>query len=264
MEEAFDAASFVLRSRNRLAILTAVAAHPRTRADLVSTTEGSRETVGRILRQFEDRDWVEHDGTTYAATARGDAIATTIEGMLERLDALAALDPVLPGFPIDELDLPPGALVDATVNVPDVTQPIRPTNRLAELGSAASVVRLYAVGVTPDATALHRDRVRDSGQSFELVTTPDSVDTASGTPQVREPLVELLETEAVVAVTDPDPLLPFFGRFDETSVIGATNDAGSIAGVVEWTDDRMLNWVDDRFDDLLASADRLTPDDLES
>lgn len=263
MEEAFDAASFVLRSRNRLAILTAVAAHSRTRADLVSTTGSSRETVGRILRQFEKRGWVEHDGGTYAATARGRAIATTIDGMLERLEALAALDPVLPWFPVDDLDLPAGALADAAVTVPDVTQPVRPTNRLTELGSAAGVVRLYAVGVTPDATALHRDRVRDAGQSLELATTPDGVDAARGTPPVREPLADLLETDAVVAVTDPDPLLPFFGRFDGTSVIGVTNDAGSIAGVVEWTDDRIVDWVDDRFDEMLASADELTREDLE-
>lgn len=264
MDEAFDAASFVLRSRNRLAILTALADRSQTRAELVSATDGSRETVGRILRQFEELEWVTRDGQTYEPTARGRALATTIDRMLERLDALAALDPVLPALPVDDLDLPDGALGDATLTVPAATQPIRPTNRLTELGTEADLVRLYAIGMTPEATALHLELVREAGQSFEVVTTPDGLDAARRTPQLRELVADLVATDAAVAVADPDPVLPFFGRFDESSVIGVTTDTGSIAGVLEWTDDRMVDWVDARLADRFDGADAVTPEDLES
>jgi predicted transcriptional regulator len=262
MDEPFDAVSFLMRSRNRLAILQAVTVAPKTRQALVSSTGCSRVTVGRILRQFEDRDWVTHDGQTYEGTTEGRTLATVLSGLLEDLAGLERFEPLLSTIEIDALALPRGALADATVTTTDPTQPFRPLNRLTDLGAAASRVRMYAVGMTPDALESHLDLVRSAGQDLEIVTTHSALESVRATSALQEPLAELVETNAVVAVGPPDPDLAFVARFDDHAVIGAATKSGTIAGIAEWSDDRMLAWADARLDARLADAERITPESV--
>lgn len=259
MDEPFDAMSYVLRSRNRFAILEAVSERPRERSALVEATGSSRVTVSRIVRDFEEREWVTTDGREYAATVRGRALASAIRGALEELAGVDRVAPLLPEFPLEDADLPRGALATAAVTIPNAAQPLRPTQRLTELGTTADVARMYAVGMTVEATEAHLELVRDGDQDLELFVTEHAVEMALETPEVREPLAALVATDALVAVCDPDPTFPFVARFDDHAVLAATTESGTIAGIVEWATDEMTAWVDDRLDAHRAASEPLTP-----
>ncbi|WP_227133307.1 helix-turn-helix transcriptional regulator [Halorubellus salinus] len=259
MNDPFDAMSYVLRSRNRFAILEAVADRPCERSALVVRTESSRVTVGRILRDFEERAWVTTDGREYVATVEGRALANAVRAALDELKGVERVAPLLPEFPLEDAVLPRGALAAASVTTPNAAQPLRPTQRLTELGANADVVRTYAVGITVEATEAHLELVRDAGQHLELLVPTTALEAARQTSAVREPLSALVRTDAVVAVCDPDPTFPFVARFDDHAVLAATTDNGTIAGIVEWETDEMAAWVDDRLDDHLAASDPLTP-----
>lgn len=262
MDDPFDAMSYVLRSRNRFGILEAVADRPCERSALVAATGSSRVTVGRILRDFEERAWVTTDGREYAATVEGRALANAIRAALDELEGVGRVAPLLPEFPLEDAVLPRGSLAAATVTTPNAAQPMLPTQRLTELGTNAAVARMYAVGMTVEATEAHLELVRDAGQHLELLVTANALAVARETPAVREPLSALVATDAVVAVCDPDPTFPFVARFDDHAVLAATTDNGTIAGIVEWDTDEMTAWVDDRLDDRLAASERLTPADV--
>lgn len=259
MNDPFDAMSYVLRSRNRLAILEAVADRPCERSALVVVTESSRVTVGRILRDFEERAWVATDGREYVATVEGRALANAIRAALEELEGVDRVAPLLPEFPLQDADLPRGALAAASVTIPNAAQPFRPSQRLAELGTNADVARMYAVGITAEATEGHLELVREADQELELFVTAGALEAARATPEVREPFAALVATDALVAVCEPDPTFPFVARFDDHAVLAATADNGTIAGIVEWTSDEMTAWADDRLDDHLAASKPLTP-----
>ena len=71
MDRVFAEMEFLARSANRGDVLTLVAGAPHDREALAEATGASQPTLGRILRDFEERDWVRATERGYTATATG-------------------------------------------------------------------------------------------------------------------------------------------------------------------------------------------------
>ena len=76
MTAGIESIEFLARSPHRVGVLEALADGPTDRRDLTETTGASSPTVGRILADFEDRQWLVRDGPTYALTALGEYVAS--------------------------------------------------------------------------------------------------------------------------------------------------------------------------------------------
>jgi predicted transcriptional regulator len=258
MSEPLDDVAFLTRSSNRVAVARTLAAGPHSRRELVAETDGSRVTVGRILHDFEERGWVDSVDTLYQLTTRGRLVVQGVETLFDRLAALDRLDPVLPWFAVDRLDVPVESFVDADVTVPTGVEPNRHHQRIGTLGAAAASVRMYSQGVTSEALHIHLDAVRE-GQRLTLLLTDDVLDTARENARLRTDLAALAETDGTVGRVTESLLVPFVGLFDGRCVVGIGDDQDRPVGIVESDDDAVVAWAERTIDDLDAAAVEVGP-----
>lgn len=264
MSRPLDDVAFLARSPNRVAVLRALADGPRSRHELVEETSASRVTVGRILHDFDEREWVTHGDGAYETTTRGRLVARELLALLDRLRAVDRLDPVLPWFAVDRIDVPLSAFVDSEVTVPTGTDPNRHHRRIGTVGAAADTARMYAQGVTREAIDIHRSAVRDDDQRVELVLTRAALDAVRGDEGLREAFRDLVSDAAFVGIVDDPPPVPFVGLFDDRCFVGAVDDSGAFAGVVESDRDAVVDWAVRTLDSLVERAATLSLADLDS
>lgn len=128
-----DDAEFLTRAEHRSAVLDAVARHPQTRADLRDIADVSQSTIGRTLRDFEERRWIKRDGKYYQATQLGAFVAEGFREFVERLNIEHKLRDVWEWLPDESTGFTIEMCADAVVTVSDAEAPYRPVNRLKSL-----------------------------------------------------------------------------------------------------------------------------------
>lgn len=130
---AVDDVAYLVRSEHRVIVLDSLATGPRTRAELQEFTDVSRSTIGRTLREFEDRRWIARNGHRYEITQPGAFVAAGIASLLERLETERRFRDVWHWLPADVRELRLETLSDAVVTVAAVDDPYRPVNRFVSL-----------------------------------------------------------------------------------------------------------------------------------
>jgi DNA-binding transcriptional ArsR family regulator len=254
MPSPLDDVAFLSRSENRVAVMRALADGPHSRQELVETTDGSRVTVGRVLSDFEARGWVRTENSSAALTTQGRLVIGGLDALLARLRAVDRLDPVLPWFEVDRLDVPVESFVDAETTVPTAAEPHRHHRRIGTVGGAASTARMYSQGVTSEALGIHLDAVREAGQRLTLLLTDEAVETAREDDSLGVDLRALVSTDAVVGSVDEALPVPFVGLFDGRCVVGVSDDRDLPVGIVESDDSGVVAWADRTLDRLEAAA----------
>ncbi|MFP4591094.1 MAG: hypothetical protein ACLFM8_06505, partial [Halobacteriales archaeon] len=116
MTKAFDDLQFLMGSENRLAVLSATAEEPMTRADLVEAVDSSGVTVGRILDDLLERRWIEPGSAGYEATYFGQAIAEDAAALEQTVDISNRLWPVCEYFETDRIGFDPRYLAEARMS----------------------------------------------------------------------------------------------------------------------------------------------------
>ena len=171
MEETLAEIEFLALSPNRVTVLESLAGGPRTRSELAEETGASQATLGRILGDFEDRDWVARTDGAYAATATGRLVA---EGFRELLDVMATerdLRDVVAYLPTEAMDFDLRHLADATIVTPTETRPNAPLQRLLALMRRADSVTAFS----PSGFITQRRRLSASRSSRQFSPVAPSI-----------------------------------------------------------------------------------------
>ena len=89
---ALESIAYLARSHNRVALLATLSTGAYTPSDLHDATGVARTTVGRIVNEFEEREWVERtsDGT-YVTTPTGDQVAAEFTPFVESMAVVRKL-----------------------------------------------------------------------------------------------------------------------------------------------------------------------------
>ena len=150
METSLAEVEFLALSENRVEVLRLLAEGARDRSELAAETGASQATLGRILRDFEERSWVERRGGEYTATATGRLVSRGFTDLLDILATERELRGVVEYLPAEELTFDLRHLSDATVTVPSGT-------RVGPSGAAVTRRGATTVGRCPARTS-SRDR----------------------------------------------------------------------------------------------------------
>lgn len=141
MGSALQAIEFLARSDHRVATLEALADRRHERRDLRAATGASDPTIGRVIRDFEDRSWIVREGPYYELTPLGEFVTerflTLREGMRtgERLgDVWRWLPREMEGFAVEYFE-------DAVVAYPGPDYPYRPVERVTHLLESTDSIR---------------------------------------------------------------------------------------------------------------------------
>lgn len=155
MEGVADAAlediAYLSRSDNRVLVLNALSEGPHTRRELEEVTEVSRATLGRIVNEFEERNWAKRttDGD-YVATATGQHIITQFTPFAESIQAIRRLGEAMEWLPTDELSIGLHHFSDAFVKRPEHDDPMEFLDFFTEQIRDASEIRVLTHLAPPE------------------------------------------------------------------------------------------------------------------
>lgn len=262
MESALAEIEFLALSPNRVAVLRRLAADRHTRTDLAVVTGASQATLGRILRDFEERSWIERVDGAYVATATGELVAEGFLDLLAIMETESDLRPIVEYLPTDALDFDLQRFGDATITVPSGTKPNAPVGRVLDLLRGASSVRAFSHAFNEGSLGVVEQRVTAGEMTFEGVFSRHAIDAVADDERLRRLLESLLAAPgASVRVRDEE--IPLAVTVADEAVHLLLRDAnGVLQASVDTDDPTVRDWAHDEFDRHWEAASPLDGDAL--
>ena len=172
MDSPIDDVEFLARSAHRAGVLDALTDGPRTRNDLRAVTGASSPTVGRILGDFEDRQWISRDGPTYELTPLGEFVAERFGTLREAMATERKLRDVWQWLPQEMEGFSVDMFADAVVSYPGPAYPYQPVERITQLIEATTAMRGFGTTVFKSINNETVCRAVLGGMDFEYVYAP--------------------------------------------------------------------------------------------
>lgn len=141
MDPAIQAIEFLARSEHRVAVLDALSRQSRDRRDLRDATGASDPTIGRVLRDFEDRSWIVRDGLSYELTPLGAYVTDLFVELREGMRTGETLREVWQWLPREMEAFSVAHFEDAVVAHPGPNYPYAPVERVTHLLEATDSIR---------------------------------------------------------------------------------------------------------------------------
>lgn len=258
MESALEEIEFLALSPNRVAALHHLTEEPHTRRELVELTGASQPTLGRILSDFEDRAWIERDGSTYRATVTGRLVSRGFSDLVEILETDVELRPIVRWLPAEAITFDLSHLTAATVTTPSRVRPNAPVTRALDLVGDAQEVRIVSYAFNEQSLEVIAERTETGDQRFEGVFSASAIDALADDSQLRERLRDLLTSEEAsiriadesipVAMTVADSVVHLFLR----------DDSGILRASIDVDEPEVYAWATDLFGKYWESAEPLT------
>lgn len=261
-----DELMFLARSRHRIQVLTQLSHEGQSRRDLSDTSDISQPTLGRILGDFERREWVSnnYDGQ-YALTPLGSLVSDATVELLEVLETVSQLAELAEHLPSARLDFDLRHLGDATVITPSPTAPLAHMRRFDELTDNASTVKMFSnvLSCAPKHGSSEDDREMLANVD-EMIVTSDSLSADLDDSELRTWLYGRIENGSLSLHRYEGSASLLFGIFDERVGIVPIDDTQMPCGLIESAAAPIRAWAEETFETYRRAATPLTPEALEA
>jgi predicted transcriptional regulator len=262
MESALAEIEFLTLSSNRVMVLESLAEEPHTRSELTDATGASQPTLGRILRDFEERRWISRTGREYAATATGHLVADGVTDLLAIMETESKLRPVMEWLPADVMGFDLGRLRDATITVPSRTRPSAPVKRVNEALEHAEEVRVCSHAFNEGTLKTVRERVVAGRQRFDGVFSRAAIDALAEDDVLRVRLCELATAESATIRRHPEEIPIAITIVDGRVYLLVRDDDGVLQAAIDTADPEVLSWARSVHEEYWNAATPLEPDAL--
>lgn len=256
MEETLAEIEFLALSENRVAVLSQLAQRRHTRRELAEKIGASQATLGRILSDFEERNWVTRQDGGYVATATGQLVADGFGDLLDVLGTERELREIVPYLPTESMTFDLRKLADATVTTPTQTRPNAPVQRLQRLMRDADSVTAFSHAFNDQSLATAADRAGE--QDFRAVLSRSAVEALTADDRLRDRLQSFLDAPTVtVGVYDGEIPLAVTIADDVVSLL-VRDDRGVLQAAVDTDDPAIQEWAREQFEQYRDQSTALT------
>lgn len=253
---------FLALSGNRVEVLGLLAEQPHDRSELAVETGASQATLGRILRDFEERSWVERREGEYVATATGRLVSQGFSDLLDILATERELRGVVEYLPDEALTFDLRRLSDATVTVPSGTRPDAPLQRLLDLERRGTEIRAFSHAFNERSLSLTAERAREGEMTFRGVFSRGAIDALASDDALRRTLQDLLAAEDA-SVRVYDGAVPLAGSIvDDVVNLLVRDETGVLRAAIDTDDEVVRSWAEDTFTGYWEAATPLERRDL--
>jgi DNA-binding HxlR family transcriptional regulator len=252
-----DDVAFLTRSPHRVLALEALSNAPQDRDELRAVTEASSSTVRRLLREFEDRNWVDRTGHHYQATQLGAFVARAMSAVIDQIETERRFRDVWEHVPGEDDGFTIGMCTDATLTVAEPTDPYCTIDRFRSLLGATSELQFVGPQVALVEPCLDelRDRL-DDGLDLRVIDQPNRAESfLRSHPEYAAALLE--QNDSPILIHDE---LPEYGisLFDErVAVCCCDGDTGTVRVVIDTEAPAAREWAESTYERYLQGASSL-------
>lgn len=252
---------FLARSQHRIALLRGLSEEEQTRQDIKTTVGIPQPTLGRILGDFEDRNWVSnnHNGG-YALTPVGSLLAHELEDLLTVLTSSERLANLSESLPLDRLGFDIRHLASVEVVEPSESDPLAHMRQFDELAAKADEVQVIsnvlACAPGSDAAEAHEEFLTHLD---EFIVTSEGFETGIQNEGLRQWLDERIELGKLTVYRYDGPARYLLGSFDETIGLVPIDETGVPIGLLQTENQAVREWIDQQFTEFQEEADEIQP-----
>ncbi len=235
--------AYLARSDHRVRTLVALVGRPRSRAELCELTGVSSSTIRRTMSEFEGRRWIRREGHQYVATRLGEAIATGMEELIDRVETERKVRDVWHWLPEELSEFTIETWSELTITVAEPQSPYRPVNRFESLLRETTEFRFLRPEVAlmePCLEVLHQ--LIDDGVDVTLVDRPHCHTYFLSTYPERSSAMLKRENFTVL---EHDDLPPYgIGLLDDRVAISCyEQDSGAVQAVIDTDAPAVREWA---------------------
>jgi len=213
----------------------------------------------RTLNEFDDRFWIRKDGYQYVATRLGEAIASGMRDLIDRVETERSLRSVWGLIPDAISDLPVETWPELTITIADPDAPYRPVGRFKSLLQETTTVRFLhpEVGLMDLCFDLLYQLVAE-GVDMTLIDRPECH--AYFLSEYPNRSSELIQRDNFTVLEDDD--FPPYGvcLHDECVTISFyEEDSGTVHAIIDTEAPTVREWANAVYEAHRSSAHRLAP-----
>lgn len=243
-----DAIEYLARSNHRVTALSALARRPQSRADLLEITGVSQSTIGRTLREFEERRWIRRNGRQYEATDLGAFVADGMGELVEKIETEEKVRDVWQWLPSEGSGFTVEMCSNATVTVADAENPYRPVNRFLSLLRETGEFRFAGLDVAMLEPCKDEicERIKE-GMEAEMINPPRVAQYIRST--CADQFSDALASGNLTVRLHDD--LPSYGvsLFDDRIAIsGYDPDSVTVRALIDTDDPEAREWAESVYD----------------
>lgn len=254
MTNPLDDAEFLVRSKHRVGVLQRLGESSCPRHELHAELDVPQSTLGRILGDFQGRNWVRRDGAVYELSPLGRMVVDELSSMLETLTAVRTLQEVMCSLPTAEMDFDLRHFRGASVTTANAHGARAVIGRkIAQVRSAENLLVMTNVGGV-EALELLRQVVAEESHSLRAVFPRSVLDEIRADAVQSEILREML-------VSGRADLFVFDGTFPHVVAVSDDSEVGICVfdgempvAHVQTDDERIRAWATDTFDRYSAQS----------
>lgn len=194
MSSAVDDIAFLANSENRVAVLRSLINGTHSRHVIAEKTDVSRVTLGRILDELEDRQWITQQGQVCDITPLGAWVIEEFTALSKMMESEQTLRQVFQWFPAEDYGFHISCLADADITLisrADASAPISTLIKQFEIGGRVYAFSFAITSQFLDACWRH---VMDGRVTWEWVFTTEVLDVLTNSPEMARQSREMLES----------------------------------------------------------------------
>lgn len=261
---------FLARSDHRAGVLDALADGPCDRRELYDVTGASAATMGRILADFEDRQWALRAGRQYELSPLGEFVAERFAELRDAMATQRELRDVWQWLPLDLDGFGIELFDDPVISRPGPAYPYEPVERVANLIGGTETMRGFGMAMVKASTLeAFFGQIRD-GLTCEYVYPPQVFEEILAWDETR--VAEAADRENYTPLLhDHLPLGDWCGvcLFDErVSFCCYEPETGMLRALIDTDAPETYDWAESVYERYqheaspLPDGERLTPSNL--
>ena len=253
MSSPIDDVAFVARSETRASILQTLDERPHERRDLAAATDTPRSTLGRTLRELEERGWIEQNGRVYDTTTAGTLVVEQFVPLLDTVTVVQLLGDAIELLPRDEPGLTIEDFADARFVTATEMDPIAPFNHGLEQLHEATQFRCVARTAPPQYVAAIHEGVVTERFTAECVLDDSYLAGLGDDPESTGRWQEIAEGPSTVRQYQ-EPIGFVLLVLDKVVHLFLCNEKGETQGLLESTNPAVLSWANETVDRYLEQS----------
>ncbi len=253
MSSPIDDVAFVARSETRASILRTLEERPHERRDLAAATDTPRSTLGRTLRELEERGWIEQNGRVYDITTAGSLLVERFVPLLDTITVVQLLGDAIELLPRQETDLNVEDFADAQFVTPTKMDPTAPFNHGIEQLHKATQFRCVARTAPPQYIAAIHQGVVTERFTAECVLDDSYLEALGDDQESTGRWREIAEGSSTVREYD-EPIGFVLLVLDEIVHLFLCNENGETQGLLESRAPAVVSWANDTVDRYLERS----------